>query len=550
MKRIVSMILIMVMVLSGCSSYEAIHEREAYGKNGMVSSASAEASEIGLGILEDGGNAIDAAVAVGFSLGVLEPNASGIGGGGFMLIRTANGETTFIDFREKTPLLGSLSQYTIVDGEVQGMENQIGPKSIGVPGEVMGLLTALEDYGTMSRKDVIAPAIQLASNGIIVTETLASVAQSKFDLIMSDPSMMSIFTSEGLPLMAGDTIKNIELSKTLNYISDNGIEGFYNSDFTETLVKGLQERGSYIQLEDFNTYTVLKSEPVTGNYRGVEIISAPPSSSGGTHVIEILNILENYKLSDLEPYSAESLHLWSEAYKIAYRDRMLYMADPAFVEVPIEGLTSKAYAKDMADQITDTVTDLTVLDPWPYESGSTTHYSIIDKEGNMVSVTKTINHFFGSGVMVNGILFNDEIADLSFDSDSPNVIEPGKRPLSSMSPTLLLKDGKAFATLGTPGGKRIISTIPWIISQLVDYDRNIQEAIDASRIAQYESGPLYIEGEIDKSVQDELIRMGHELKIRKENDLFFGGAQGILILDDGYLHGGADLRRDGYAKGY
>ncbi|MBI9010856.1 MAG: gamma-glutamyltransferase [Clostridiales bacterium] len=550
MKKIISMILTVMMVLSGCSSYEAVHEREAYGKNGMVSSGSAEASEIGLRILENGGNAIDAAVAVGFAIGVLEPNASGIGGGGFMLIRTAKGETAFIDFREITPLLGDLSQYTILDGEVQSMENQIGPKSIGVPGEVMGLLTALEDYGTMSRKDVLTPAISLATDGIMVSETLASIAQGKFDLIMSDPSMMSIFTSDGLPLMAGDFIKNIELGETLNLISENGIEGFYNSDFTTTLVEGLQDRGSYIQLEDFNTYNVLKSEPVTGSYRGVDIISAPPSSSGGTHVIEILNILENYNLNEMDPYSAKTLHLWSEAYKIAYRDRMLYMADPAFVDVPIEGLTSKAYAKDMAAQITDAVTEFNVLDPWPYESGSTTHYSIIDKEGNMVSVTKTINHFFGSGVMVNGILFNDEIADLSFDPESPNFIEPGKRPLSSMSPTLLLKDGKAFASLGTPGGKRIISTIPWIISQLVDYDKNIQEAIDASRIAQYESGPLYIEGELDESIQVELIQMGHDLYFRKENDLFFGGAQGILILEDGYLHGGADLRRDGYAKGY
>lgn len=548
MKRLSIIALIFFLIITGCAP-EALHEREAYGKNGMVATANEIASEIGVEILENGGNAVDAAVAVGFALGVLEPNASGIGGGGFMMIRLADGETVFVDFRETTPELGMPDAYTIEDGKVKNMENEIGPKSIGVPGEVMGLLTALGSYGTMSREDVMKPAISYAENGFAVTETLASVAQSKFDLIMNDMSLYEIYTNEGLPLMVGDTIVNKPLAETLTMISNEGVEGFYNSSFTEGMVTELQSRGSYIQTSDFNNYSVLMREPVVGNYRGVEVISAPPSSSGGTHIIEILNVLENFDLKELS--TSETMHLWSEIYKIAYRDRLTYMADPAFVDVPLSGLTSKAYASEMAKQISfESVSDYDLVDPWQYESSSTTHFSVIDKEGNMVSCTKTINHFFGSGIMVKGVLFNDEIADLSFDPNSPNVIEPFKRPLSSMSPTMLLKDGKPLATLGTPGGKRIISTVPYIISQIIDYDKNIQEAIDTMRIAQYETGPLYIEGEVDQKVVDELIAMGHEIEERKENDLFFGGAQGIMILDNGYYHGGADLRRDGYAKGY
>lgn len=551
MKRIFILILVIALALTGCNSYEVTHEREAYGKKGMVASASAEASQIGLDILQAGGNAVDAAVAVGFALGVLEPNASGIGGGGFMLIKMADDrQAVFIDFREVTPILGTLAQYDIEDGKVLGMENEIGPKSIAIPGEVKGLLAALDGYGTLDRQSIMKPSIDLAYNGITVTETLASVAQSKFDLIMKDPNMFEVFTNMGLPLMAGDQVINSKLGDTLTMISDQGVDGFYKSSFTEEMVASLKARGSYIELSDFNDYEIIYRQAIEGNYRGYDIISAPPASSGGTHVIEILNILENFEVNE-KPYSAENLHLWSEAYKLAYRDRNLYMADPSFVNVPTKGLTSKDYAKDLASQIDlSKVSEIDIIGPQKYESGSTTHYSIIDKDGNMVSVTKTINHFFGSGIMEHGIVFNDEIADLSFDPSSPNVIEPGKRPLSSMSPTLIMKDSEAFATLGTPGGKRIISTIPWIISQMIDYDKNIQEAIDAMRLAQYDQGPLYLEGEYDEDTLKQLETMGHEIKLRKVNDLFFGGAQGVMIYGDGMMHGGADLRRSGYAKGY
>lgn len=548
--------LIVMMLFTACGANAPVvtHEREAYGKNGMVASANKEASQIGIDILKSGGNAVDAAVAVGFALGVLEPNASGVGGGGFMLLKMAGeDESKFIDFREVTPISGSIDKYTLDDeGNVLGSENQIGPKSIAIPGEVKGLLTALENFGTLDRETIIRPSVNLSKDGVVVSKKLAEISQSKFDLISKYDESAKIFTNEGFPLMEGDIIKNDELANTLEMIIDEGSKGFYNSDFTVDMVSKLNDLGAYIKIEDFNNYEVSMLEAVSGNYRGYEIISSPPPSSGGTHVIEILNMVENYDLAAMEADSADTLHLWAEIYKMAYQDRNAYMGDINFNDVPIEGLLSKEYASERVKGIdmTKSSNDEKLVNPWPYESGSTTHYSIVDKDGNMVSVTKTINHFFGSGVTVNGILMNDEIADLSFEAGSPNIIEPGKKPLSSMSPTFILKDGKAYATLGTPGGKRIITTIPWIVSMMIDHGMNLQEAIDAPRLNNYENGQLKLEDRFSDNVYTALESKGHDLNIKKEYDLYFGGAQGVMIREDGYMHGAADLRRDGYAIGY
>lgn len=542
------------LIMSACSSMpEKVHEREAYGQNGMVAAANKEASEIGVQVLKDGGNAVDAAVAVGFALGVLEPNASGIGGGGFMLVKMADEEeAVFIDFRETTPIKGSIDQYSLdADGKVEKSENVVGPKSIGVPGEVKGLLTALETFGTKEREDLIRPSVDLARDGVNVSAKLAEIAQSKFDLIMNYDETSAVYSTDGFPLMEGDTIKNPELASVLEAIIESGDQAFYNSQLTKDMVAELQALGGYIVVEDFNNYEVQLLKPVSGSYRGYDIISSPPPSSGGSHVIEILNMIENYNVKETGQYTPETLHLWAEAYKKAYEDRNAYMGDEAFVEVPVEGLLSKAYAKDrIADfQVDKLSEDNQLINPYPYESGSTTHYSIVDKAGNMVAVTKTINHFFGSGVTVKGILMNDEIADLSFDPESPNFIEAGKKPLSSMSPTFILKDGKAISTLGTPGGKRIITTIPWIISQMIDFDMTIQEAIEAPRLNRYETGALKLEGRFDEATVKALEEIGYEVQVKKDYDLYFGGAQGVKI-EDKYYHGGADSRRDGYAVGY
>lgn len=533
-----------------------IDKRDSITSNGMVASAHPLASKVGVEVLEKGGNAVDAAVAVGFALGVLEPNASGIGGGGFMMVRSAEtGETTFIDFREMLPADASIEKYSIDEnGKVLYMENVIGPKSAAVPGEVAGLLYALENYGSLDRVDIMAPAIQFAQEGFVVSETLSGIAQGKFDLILGNDAASKVFTTDGLPLMAGDQLVQADLAKTLKKISSEGADGFYKGEIAGQIINEVQSLGGYMTLEDLENYSVKLRTPVKGTYRDYEIISAPPSSSGGTHVIELLNIMENFDVASWQPESAQSIHMWAEAMKLVYDDRNTFMGDTDFISVPLEGLQSKDYAKERAGLIDpeQASEDLEGTDPWKYESGSTTHYSIIDKAGNMVAVTKTINHFFGSGIVVpgTGILLNDEIADFSFDPESPNFIEGGKRPLSSMSPTLIMKDNKSYATIGTPGGKRIISTMAWVISRMIDYDMTVQEAIVAPRISQYEEGALKLEGSITQEVANQLVEMGHEVVLKKENDLYFGGVQGVVILENGTLHGGADPRRDGLAVGY
>ncbi len=562
-RRLVALLLVcfllMTTALTGCSSgvlSEPITPgRDDISSKGMVASAHPKASAIGVEILEKGGNAVDAAVAVGFALGVLEPNASGIGGGGFMLIRDGQtGDLAFVDFREVLPEEASLDKYSLdEEGKVLNMEHQIGPKSIAIPGEVAGLLHALEAYGTLDRQTVMAPSIQVAKEGFEVSSTLAGIAQGKFDLLSGNPATAEVFTTEGLPLMEGDLLVQADLSQTLEQIADQGASVFYRGEIAKKIVEAVNGQGGYLTLADFENYQVKMREPVRGDYRGYEIVSAPPSSSGGTHVIEMLNIMENFDLASMEPTDAKTIHLWAETMKRVYNDRNLHMGDTDFVDVPLGGLQSKDYAKTLADSIDleKASAGFESFDPWQYESGSTTHYSIIDDQGTMVSVTKTINHFFGSGIVVpgTGILMNDEIADFSFDPSSPNFIEPGKRPLSSMSPTLILKEGKAYGAIGTPGGKRIIATVPWVISQIIDHGMDLQTAIESPRIAQYERGALKLEGGIAGETVETLKSMGHEVTVRKENDLYFGGVQGVVYLENGDLHGGADPRRDGSAIG-
>ena len=317
----------------------------------------------------------------------------------------------------------------------------------------------------------------------------------------------------------------------------------------------MQADGGLITLEDLASYEVSFRVPVSSTYRDYEIVSAPPPSSGGAHVIELLNIMENFDVEGLGLNTAESIHAWAEAMKLMYADRSQYMADTDFADVPLQGLTSKQYAKDQFERIDmeQAAQAQAAGDPWPTESGSTTHFSVVDGDGNMVAYTKTINHFFASGITADGtgILLNDQMDDFDKRPGQANSIEGGKKPLSSMSPTLLLKDGRAFATLGSPGGKRIISTMAFLISNLVDFDMDIQSAILEPRVNNYESGPLKIEARIPVDVQEALRQKGHELNIKKDFDLYFGGAQGIVIdHETGVMHGGADPRRDGKAIGY
>lgn len=530
-------------------------KRDAKGKNGVVASAKPEASQVGVDIMKKGGNAIDAAVATAFALGVVEPNASGIGGGGFMLIRFAKtGEEVFLDFREVAPGKATPDMYKLDDkGKVVNNESVIGGKSVAVPGDVAGLLMALEKYGTMSREEVMQPAIDLAENGFKVTKNFSNMIKDNFDNINKFEATKAIYLKDGLPFEEGDTITNKDLSNTLKIIAKEGKDAFYKGKIAESIVNEVQKQGGIITLEDLTKYEVKVRKPVKGTYKGYEIVSAPPSSSGGAHVIQLLNIMENYDLKSMGVNTEQSLHAWSEASKLIFADRGKYMADTDFVKVPLAGLTSKDYAKELYEKIDkDKATQkVEAGNPNKYESGSTTHYSIMDKEGNMVAVTKTINHFFGSCVAVpgTGILLNDEMDDFDFKPGLSNSIEPGKKPLSSMTPTLILKDGKPFMTIGSPGATRIIPTVAQVISNIVDHGMDIQEAINTPRMYD-KDGKLSLEGGIDEKVIEGLKNKGHEVDIKGEYDLFFGGVQGVMMESSGELHGGADPRRDGQAVGF
>lgn len=551
-----------VLLLAAGSAWGADGPRDARGANGVVSSAHPLASQVGLDILKAGGNAIDAAVATGFALGVVEPNASGIGGGGFMLIWLAERrQAVFIDFRDKAPSGAAADMFELdEEGKVKPNDKGfnpavIGGKSVAVPGEVAGLLLAQQTFGTMSRQRLIQPAIDHAERGVVVSEVLAGMIAENYDVLLGYPASAAIYLSDDFPKQPGELVQNLDLARTLRLVAEKGTDGFYRGPVARSIVDAVRADGGTMTLEDLEGYLVSYRAPVRGSYRGYEIISAPPPSSGGAHVIELLNIMEHFDVAGLGLGSAQSLHAWAEAMKLVYADRAQFMGDSDFVLVPAEQLASKAYAKTRFEQIDleRAMAEYGAGDPTAGDSGSTTHYSVIDSAGNMVACTKTINHFFGSGITApgTGVLLNDQMDDFDKQAGLANSIDVHKKPLSSMSPTLLLKDGKPYATLGSPGGKRIISTMGLLISNLVDFGMDIQAAIEAPRINNYEDGPLKIEDRVSEDVRAGLVKRGHELEVKKAFDLYFGGAQGITIDPaSGELHGGADPRRDGQAAAF
>jgi len=530
-------------------------DRGDVGRNGIVSTGKYEASQAGIEIIRKGGNAIDAAVAVGFAIGVCEPNASGIGGGGFMLIRIAEtGENIFIDFREVAPMLASPDMWQIDnDGSVARQENLIGGKAVGVPGEVAGLVYALENYGTMTLEEVMEPAIKLAEDGFVVSSLLAADIEEHMEHLMRYPASAEVYLKDNRPYKAGEIFRNPYLAKTLRKIAKEGKDGFYKGEVARSIVKAIQYANGVMTVEDLENYRVRVRKPVSGKYRGYDIISSPPPSSGGTHVIQILNILENFNIAAMEINSAEYLHLFSEIFKISYADRAQYMGDKDFVKVPVEGLISKDYAKKLAKKIhMKKSKEYAFDDPWKFEHKDTTHYSIADRKGNLVAVTKTIDHFLGSCVVAEGtgILLNNQMSDFSIGSKGPNSVEPDKKPLSSMSPTLILKDGSPFMVLGSPGGDRIISTVTQVISKVIDHGMDIQEAVNSPRISDGTDNLLVYESRISKEEVMKLKDMGHNVLAIGDWDRQMGSVQAIKFEKDGMLSGAADPRRDGKALGY
>lgn len=534
-------------------------DRDGNGKNGVVSTGKYEASKIGADIIEAGGNAVDAAVAVGFALGVCEPQSSGIGGGGFMLIHsTETGENVFVDFREPAPSKAEPGMWPVDEnGELTDDTKWLGGPAVGVPGEVKGLLYALDTYGTMTREEVMNPAIEMAENGYEVSAVLNRDMMEEFEVLTRFEACGDIYLKEGFPYPVGDVIKNPDLAKSLSLIRDNGPDAFYKGAMAEAMVKAVQEAGGILTLEDLANYDIKLRTPVSGTYRGYEILSSPPPSSGGTTIVEILNILENFDIKGMGHNSTEHLHTLTEAMKMAYKDRGFFAADTDFIDVPLTGMASKEYAKELASQIDPEKAQIFEHgDAWAYESPQTTHYSIMDKQGNIVAVTKTINYVFGSGVVPEGygFIMNDEMDDFDAEVGTANEVQPGKRPMSSMSPTIILKDGKPVMTIGAPGSQRIISGVAQVISNVIDFDMDIQDAISAPRIHAgsdwtTSDETIMIETRIDKDVIEGLKALGHPV-LETGDWMDYPCVQAVEMLPDGTLRGGADPRRDGKAVGY
>ncbi len=527
--------------------------RACTGAKGVVSSGRAEASQIGCDILRRGGNAIDAAVAVAFALGVCEPNANGIGGGGFLLLREGKtGKCVFLDFRENAPAAASPAMYAPDSQKGRDPAIVYGGKSVAVPGDVAGLLYALEHYGTMTPREVIAPAAALAREGFVVTPMLHQDMREHQQQLKQYGDGWKIYLKDGQPWPVGSILRNPDLADTLDKIAAGGRDAFYKGDIAHRIIRQVQKDGGVLTHADLESFSARVLEPVTATYRGYQLISSPPPSSGGTHVAQILNVLEHFDVGALEVNSPQYLHLFSEVFKLCYADRARYMGDPNFVQVPLQGLLSKEYAAGLAARVDLTASQPPLAgDPWKHESISTTHFSIADDQGNLVAATRTINHFFGSAVVPEGtgFLLNDEMEDFSTDPASANGIAGGKVPLSCMSPTFLLKDGKPFAVLGSPGGIRIISSVVQVISKLIDHGMSLEEAVNSPRIGDNEQDLLIYESRISPETIAALEQMGHKTRAFDDWHRIMGSVNGVLLAQNGAIVGAADPRRDGLAVG-
>lgn len=533
-------------------------------RNGMVASEQRLASEVGLQILQKGGNAVDAAVAMGFALAVTLPNAGNLGGGGFMLLHDANsGKNHALDFRETAPAAAHRNLYLDEQGNVIEGDSIYSHRSIGVPGSVAGLEHALNNWGSMSLKEVIRPAIRLASKGFPVSHNLARMLSVQQEQLGQWPATREIFFRDGRPLQAGEQLVQKDLARSLKLIARQGSKAFYEGKIAEAIVEEMQRHGGLISMQDLASYRAVERTPVSGEYRGFEVVSMPPPSSGGIHLLQILNILEHFPLHEQGATSAESVRLIAEAAKLAYADRSEFLGDPDFVKVPQQGLISKTYATQLADSIKPgAVRDAASIgpgNPADHESDQTTHFSVVDGQGNMVGVTYTLNLNFGSGIVAEGtgILLNNEMDDFSAKpgvanaygliGGDANAIEGGKRPLSSMMPTMVLRDGKPWLVTGSPGGARIITTVLQTLINAMDFGMNPAENAATPRMHhQWQPDVLRIEKGFSPDTLQLLKKLGYQIELRAA----MGKTQTIQIEHDG-LHGYSDPRNpDGATLGY
>ncbi|SCX25068.1 gamma-glutamyltranspeptidase / glutathione hydrolase [Nitrosomonas eutropha] len=533
-------------------------------RHGMVATEQKLASRIGVDILKAGGNAIDAAVAIGFGLAVTLPNAGNIGGGGFMLVHDAQTRrSTALDFRETAPAAASRDMYLDSAGNVINKKSLFSHAAVGVPGTVAGMIHALQRWGSMPLAKVMQPAITLAEEGYPVSKTLAKGLQYSAGNMGKWPATRAIFWKNDMPLKAGDKLVQQDLANSLRLIARDGARAFYAGEIAHRIAADMARNGSPMTLEDLKNYRITEREPVRGTYRGYEIITMPPPSSGGVHLLQILNMLEHWPLWEWGHNSARTIHHMTEAMKLAYADRSEYLGDPDFVNIPLTGLTSKAYAEALVSHIDpDHARVAEAIKPGQpqfHESNQTTHFSVMDSAGNMVAVTYTLNTNFGSGIVApgTGIVLNNEMDDFSIKLGVPNVygviggeanaVAAGKRPLSSMTPAFVFKAGKPWLVTGSPGGPRIITTVLQQIVNSIDFAMNPAEAASAARFHhQWIPDELRLEKGISPDTLRLLQKKGHRIVIKPT----MGRTQTIQLHGD-ELWGYSDPRNpDGATVGF
>jgi gamma-glutamyltranspeptidase/glutathione hydrolase len=548
----------------------------AIGTKVMIATAHPLATEAGAEMFRRGGNAVDAAVAAAFAIGVVEPDGSGIGGGGGILIHLKNGKSVYIN------CYGQTSSRIMEIGFVYGKDNRTA-KAILIPGAVAGLTAALKQYGSLPLGVVLQPAIRYAEKGFRIDETLSKIILDNTDLLQRHPVTASVYLRDGFPRTEGDTIVQPDLARTLKAIAQNGPSAFYTGPIAKEIVDEVVRYGGMMTLEDLASLQPIVSEPVEGTYRGLRVISAPPPHSGVT-VIEALQILDNTSVSNLGYYanSAESFHLLAETLRRAYADRIVSLADPRFERVPVKGLLSQAFAQSRFQDISMTAVtppeyrQTTVGTPLKFEpntqtpalkdssekrepehgssldpaGGHTTQISVMDREGNSVSLTQTLGTFFGSGVTASGVLLNNGMSNFA-STAKVNTVNPNKQPRSSISPTILLKGERTIMVVGSPGAARIPATVVTLIVNAVDYGLDAEKTNSAPRFLCQRSEPyISMESRFSNEAQEGMKKKGHQLRLYGDFDLFFGGAQIILVDSTGTMYGSADPRRGGTAMGY
>ena len=543
---------------SPINEYSAIHH-PVVGRKGMVSSQNEAATRVGVEILKQGGNAIDAGVAVGLALAVTLPRAGNIGGGGFMLVHIAEEQRTVaIDFRETAPSLAHPDMYFGPDGEVDNAEYRSTHKSSAVPGTIAGLAHILEKYGTMDWAELVEPALKLAREGFPVTQDLANNLRASKARLTINPVTASIFyKEEGQDYQVGDIFRQPQLAWTLEQLKTHGPGAFYEGEIAKRLVSGMESHNGLITMEDLKNYSVIEREPVRGTFRDFDIAAMSAPSSGGMAIVQMLNILENFPIRELGYGSADAMHIMTESMKLAYADRSKYLGDPDYLDLPVEELTSKLYAKHLADGISmeeaRASDDILPGDLTPYESPETTNYSILDEDGNAVVNTYTLMASYGSGVVIEGLgfLMNNNMGNFTLRPDIPdpfglmgsadNQIMPGRRPVSSMTPLIVLRDGVPFLLTGSPGGSRIITTNLQLLVNVLEHGMNIADATAAPRIHhQWYPDRLQVESGFSPDALRILEERGHGLSLSAG----MGSLQTVLFDGDLY-YGYSDPRRPG-----